>query len=109
MEPMIANKSDYVLKTLDQMEKQQYEIERVLEAMEKRIGDGKYTHELSEHIIDYEDMKEEIMKLQEEGQDWDDPGNEQLVNIFENLNQVELQIKDMDRILSLYNEKLGLL
>jgi hypothetical protein len=39
-------------------------------------------------------MKEEIMKLQEEGgTDFSDPSNEQLINIFENLNQVEMQIR----------------
>jgi len=41
-------------------------------------------------------MKDEIMKLQEEGGDWSDPSNEQLGNIFESLNQVELQVKEMD-------------
>ena len=88
LDPLIGNKSEHVLKTLDSMERQQDEIERALDMMSKRMGEGKYTHELSEHIEDFEEMKDEIMKLQEEGQDWNDPGNEQLINIFENLNQV---------------------
>ena len=53
MEPLIASKSDYVLRTLDSMDRQQDEIERALDMMSKRMGEGKYTHELSEHIEDY--------------------------------------------------------
>lgn len=43
--------------------------------MSKRLGEGRYTHELSEHIEEYEVMKEEIMKLQEDAGEWNDPGN----------------------------------
>ena len=50
-------------------------------------------------------MKSEVMKMQEEGTDWNDPGNEQLVNIFENLNQIEIHIKEMDQIMEIYTEK----
>jgi hypothetical protein len=50
LEPVITNKSEQVLRTLDTMERQQDEIERALDMMSRRMGEGKYTHELSEHI-----------------------------------------------------------
>lgn len=53
-----------MLRTLEGMEKQQDEIERAIDMMSKRLGEGRYTHELSEHLEEYEVMKEEIMKLQ---------------------------------------------
>ena len=74
--------------------------------MSKRMGEGRYTHQLSEHLSDYEQMKEEIVKMQEEGQDWNDPGNEQLINIFENLNMIQMQIKEMDNIVDIYMNKM---
>ena len=43
--------------------------------MARRTGEGKYTHELSEHLEDYEEMKSEMMKLHQETGDWNDPGN----------------------------------
>ena len=84
------------MKTLDGMEKQQDDIERALDMMSKRMGQGRYTHELSEHLEDFELMKQEIIKLQDTTEQWNDPESEQLVNIFENLNQIEMQIKEMD-------------
>ena len=53
-------------------------------------------------------MKEEILKLQEEEGDWSDPGNEQLINVFDNLNQIETQIRDMDQIADIYLNSLGM-
>ena len=50
-------------------------------------------------------MKSEIMKMQEEGTDWNDPGNEQLVSIFDNLNQIEMHIKEMDQVMEIYSDK----
>ena len=47
-------------------------------------------------------MKEEIMKLQDSTEQWNDPASEQLVNIFENLNQIETQIREMDQIADIY-------
>ena len=44
--------------------------------------------------------------MQEEGQDWNDPGNEQLINIFENLNMIQMQIKEMDNIVDIYMNKM---
>ena len=33
-------------------------------------------------------MREEVLRMQEEGEDWNDPGSEQLMHIFDNLNQI---------------------
>ena len=52
-------------------------------------------------------MKDEIVKMQQDGEDWNDPGNEQLINIFENLNMIEIQIKEMDQIVEIYMDKIG--
>ena len=109
LEPLITGKTEYVLKTLDNMERQQDDFEKAIDMMSRRMGEGKYVHELSEHLEDYEEMKEEIMKMQEQGQDWNDPGNEQLLNIFENLNMIEMQVKEMDQIVDIYMDKIGYL
>jgi hypothetical protein len=52
-------------------------------------------------------MKEEMIKLHEQTPEDLDPGSEQLINIFENLNQVEMQIKEMDQIVNIYIDRLG--
>jgi hypothetical protein len=54
-----------------------------------------------------EAMKEEMIKLHEQTPEDLDPGSEQLINIFENLNQVEMQIKEMDQIVNIYIDRLG--
>lgn len=38
LEPHISNKSEFIMKTLDGMERQQDEIERALDMMSKRMG-----------------------------------------------------------------------
>jgi len=44
-------------------------------------------------LENYDHLRKGIMELQEESQDWNDAGNEQLINVFDNLNQVELQVR----------------
>jgi septation ring formation regulator EzrA len=87
---------------LDSIEKQQDEVEVSLEMMSKKLGDGNYKHELSEYLEDYDRLRQDIIDMQEDGGDWNDPGNEQLLNIFENLNQVEMQVKEMDQLVDVY-------
>lgn len=48
-------------------------------------------------------MKEEVLKLTEDYNEVEnDPTNEQLSNIFENLNQIEVQVKEMDEQVNRY-------
>lgn len=73
-----------------------------LDTMSKKLGDGNYKHELTEYLEDYDRLRQDVIDMQEEGGDWNDPGNEQLLNIFENLNQVEMQVKEMDQLVDVY-------
>ena len=43
-----------------------------------------------------------MLNLQEEGGDWGDPSNAQLADIFQNLNLVEMQIREMDEQVERY-------
>lgn len=63
LEPMISNKTEYVTKTLENIERHQEEIERAVTMMEKRLGDGIYIHDLSRHLQEYEIMKDEVIRL----------------------------------------------
>jgi hypothetical protein len=47
---MIGNNSEVVQRTLDSLEKQQEEIAFQIEVMSRKIGEGQYTHELSDHL-----------------------------------------------------------
>ena len=47
------------------------------------------------------------MKLQERGPEAVDPGNSQLFSIFDNLNQIEMQIKEMDQVVEVYMNRLN--
>ncbi len=60
---MISNKTEYVTKTLENIERHQEEIERAVTMMEKRLGDGIYIHDLSRHLQEYEIMKDEVIRL----------------------------------------------
>jgi hypothetical protein len=43
-----------------------------------------------------------VVELQEGEGEWNDPSQEQLINIFENLNQVEVQIREMNELVDIY-------
>lgn len=47
---MIGNNNETVMRTLDALEKQQDDIAHQIEVMSRKIGEGQYTHELSEHL-----------------------------------------------------------
>lgn len=91
-----------MLRILETIDKQQDHIEMTLDMMSSKLGEGKYRHELTEYMEDYERLRKDVLDFQDEGNEWNDPGNEQLFNIFENLNQVELQIREMDQLMDVY-------
>jgi len=57
--------------------------------MEKRL-DGIQEHELTKHLVEYELMKDEVLRLSEPNQvsTWKDPNHEQLAIFFEALNGI---------------------
>ncbi len=42
--------TETILRTLGSLEKQQEDISNQIEAMSRKIGEGQYTHELSEYM-----------------------------------------------------------
>jgi hypothetical protein len=99
---MIGNNNEQVMRALDSLEKQQEDIAHQLEVMSRKIGEGQYTHELSEHLQEYGELRKLVVDLQEGEGEWNDPAQEQLINIFENLNQVEVQIREMNELVDIY-------
>jgi septation ring formation regulator EzrA len=98
----IGSSSLDVVRTLNSLEKQQDDIAAQIEEMSRRIGEGQRTHELSEHLEEYKELKRMVVELQESEGEWSGPGQEQLINIFENLNQIEVQIREMNEIVDIY-------
>lgn len=101
LDPHIGGNTQSVLRTLENIERQQDEIEMALDVMDRKIGEGQYTHPLTGHLREFAQLQEEVRELGEGGE-WSDPGNQQLLNVFENLNQVEMQIRDMDEVIDIY-------
>jgi hypothetical protein len=102
VEKMIGSNNETVIRTLDALEKQQEDIAHQIEVMSRKIGEGQYTHELSDHLQEYGELRKLVVELQEGEGEWNDPGQEQLINIFENLNQVEVQIREMNELVDIY-------
>lgn len=69
--------------------------------MAKQLG-SRETHELSELLQEYSELRNLVVDLQEEGGSCSDPGQQLLISIYENLSQVETQIREMDDIIDVF-------
>lgn len=50
--------------TLDSIERRQEEISFQIEVMSRKVGEGNYTHELSDHLEEYASLKTLVMELE---------------------------------------------
>lgn len=57
--------NDTILRTLGNLEKQQEDISNQIEMMSRKMGQGNYTHELSEFMQEYAQLKLLAVDLQE--------------------------------------------
>lgn len=61
---MIGGSSGVVQQTLTSLERQQEELSFQIEVMSRKIGEGQYTHELSDHLVEYGQLKSLVLELE---------------------------------------------
>lgn len=77
----------------------------MLDNVSRKVGESGYTHQLSHYLQEYDEMRDNIVLLQEEyldGNGWKEPSHEQMKNIFDNLNHVENEINEMEQFVEIY-------